>query len=87
MRVNANEFENDATISDETLLTHVSGAGQLRMVDVGDKPSTERTARAEAVVRLGTDLAAQLARTGVVAKGPVLETARLAGIMAAKRTA
>ncbi len=87
MRVNALEFENDTTIGDETPLTHVSDEGQVRMVDVGDKSSTDRTARAEAVVRLGPDMVVQLASTGVIAKGPVLETARLTGIMAAKRTA
>ena len=67
--------------------SHVSESGQARMVDVGDKAATDRTARAEAVVRLGPAIAAQLAETGSVAKGNVLETARLAGIMAAKRTA
>ncbi len=57
------------------------------MVDVGNKAAGERTARAEATVRLGTAIAAQLRATGEVAKGNVLETARIAGIMAAKRTA
>jgi len=57
------------------------------MVDVGDKPVTRRTATAEAWVDVGAELAALLRDTGVVAKGNVLETARLAGIMAAKRTA
>ncbi len=68
-------------------LTHVSASGRIRMVDVGGKAATERTARAEAVVRLGAQIAGQLRATGEVAKGNVLETARLAGIMAAKRTA
>ena len=86
MRANAREFENDAADA-TTRLTHLSDAGHIRMVDVGNKPSTDRTARAEAVVRLGAEIANQLARTGTVAKGPVLETARLTGIMAAKRTA
>jgi molybdenum cofactor biosynthesis protein MoaC len=57
------------------------------MVDVGCKTPTERTARAEAVVRVGEAIADQLRRTGAVTKGGVLETARLAGIMAAKQTA
>jgi molybdenum cofactor biosynthesis protein MoaC len=57
------------------------------MVDVGDKTATERSARAEAVVRLGPAIAAQLRTSGEVAKGNVLETARIAGIMAAKKTA
>ncbi len=56
------------------------------MVDVGAKPITARTARAEAYVRVGEAIAAQLRETGQIAKGNVLETARLAGIQAAKLT-
>jgi len=67
-------------------LSHISEQGTIRMVDVGGKRITERTARAEAVIRLGPGLAERLRLTGTVAKGNVLETARLAGIMAAKRT-
>ncbi len=67
--------------------SHLSDTGQARMVDVGDKAAGDRTARAEAVVRLGPALAGRLLATGGVAKGNVLDTARLAGIMAAKRTA
>lgn len=57
------------------------------MVDVGDKPPTRRWARAEAIVRVGKAVAAQLRKRGAIAKGNVLETARLAGIGAAKQTA
>ncbi len=57
------------------------------MVDVTEKPPTARMARAEASVWLGRKLATQLRRTGAVAKGPVLDTARLAGILGAKQTA
>ena len=57
------------------------------MVDVGQTLPTERMARATAVVKLGPKIAAALKRTGAVAKGNVLETARIAGILAAKRTA
>ena len=57
------------------------------MVDVSGKEVTARVARAEAVVHVGPDLAATLAEAGMVEKGNVIETARLAGIMAAKRTA
>ncbi len=66
--------------------SHLSEDGHARMVDVGHKAPTERTARAEAIVRVGAPIASQLQRTGAVAKGGVLETARLAGIMAAKQT-
>ena len=68
------------------LFSHVSAAGQATMVDVGVKPATSRTARAEAWVSVGGKIAASLRTSGGVAKGNVLETARLAGIMAAKQT-
>jgi len=66
--------------------SHVAGDGRARMVDVGPKPITARWARAEGVVRVGRLIAAALRRTGQIAKGNVLETARLAGIQAAKQT-
>ena len=66
--------------------SHVSSRGGARMVDVSAKPATTRFARAEAWVTLGAAAARLLRQTGAVAKGNVLETARLAGIMAAKRT-
>ena len=68
-------------------LSHLTSSGQVRMVDVGAKPAAERTARAQAVVRLGPKIALALKKTGALAKGNVIETARIAGIMAAKRTA
>jgi cyclic pyranopterin phosphate synthase len=68
-------------------LPHVSSTGGARMVDVGAKSPTLRTARAEAWVQLGPHIAELLAQAGEVNKGGVLETARIAGIMAAKRTA
>jgi cyclic pyranopterin phosphate synthase len=67
-------------------LKHVSPRGQARMVSVAGKAVTARSARAEAWVTVGPAIAAELRRTGSVAKGNVLETARLAGVMAAKRT-
>ena len=66
-------------------LTHLDAAGAANMVDVTDKPATSRTARAEGcVVMLPETLA--LIREGDAKKGDVIGTARLAGIMAAKRT-
>lgn len=56
------------------------------MVDVGDKAVTERIAVAEGLIRLGEAALAAI-RAGATAKGDVLATARIAGIMAAKRTA
>ena len=67
-------------------LSHFDESGASRMVDVGAKPETERLARASAVVRM-QPATLQLIRDRQVAKGDVLEVARLAGIMAAKRTA
>jgi cyclic pyranopterin phosphate synthase len=68
-------------------LSHVDRRGRVRMVDVGDKAVTRRIARAEARVSLGRSIAQKLKKTGSIAKGNVLETARIAGILAAKRTA
>ena len=67
-------------------LTHLSADGKARMVDVGGKRVTAREARAEGWLRVGRRIARRLRETGGLAKGNVLETARLAGIMAAKRT-
>src|SRR6476619_486970 len=67
-------------------LTHFDESGASRMVDVGGKPETHRTSRASAVVRMKPETLA-LVRDKGVAKGDVLEVARLAGIMAAKKTA
>ena len=64
-------------------LSHVDGRGQARMVDVADKDVTTRTAEAAGEVCTAATVAI---REGTVAKGDVLATARIAGIMAAKRT-
>ncbi len=66
-------------------LTHLSSRGEARMVDVSEKPPTERIAVAEGFVRMRPATLA-LVRKGNAKKGDVLGTARLAGIMAAKRT-
>lgn len=66
-------------------LTHLDDAGQAHMVDVSAKPATSRTATAEGVVRMRPETLA-LIRAGDAKKGDVLGTARLAGIMAAKKT-
>jgi cyclic pyranopterin monophosphate synthase len=67
-------------------LTHFDDSGASRMVDVGAKPETERIARASALVRMQPATLA-LIRDKQLSKGDVLEVARLAGIMAAKKTA
>ncbi|MEQ9334015.1 cyclic pyranopterin monophosphate synthase MoaC [Thalassobaculum sp.] len=66
-------------------LTHFDDAGHARMVDVGGKQETERTATARGSVYCSPDTIA-LIRSGGVKKGDVLSVARLAGIMGAKRT-
>ncbi len=66
-------------------LTHVDASGAATMVDVGDKLETTRTARAEAFVHMRPETLARVTE-GTAAKGDVLATARIAGIMAAKRT-
>jgi cyclic pyranopterin phosphate synthase len=67
-------------------LTHLDEQGRARMVDVGDKPTTARVAVARAEVRMTPATAAKVL-AGDAPKGDVLGTARLAGVMAAKRTA
>jgi cyclic pyranopterin monophosphate synthase len=67
-------------------LTHVDAGGRVAMVDVGGKPITSREAIAEGEIRMSA-AALRLVRQGAVAKGDPLQTARLAGIMAAKATA
>lgn len=66
-------------------LTHVNAAGSARMVDVSSKPVTEREAEARGVIFMKAETLA-LVRENAVAKGDVLAVARIAGIMAAKRT-
>ena len=65
--------------------SHLDDKGRLRMVDVSSKPVTRRRARARGQVRASAETIAQI-RGNRLAKGNVLEAARLAGIMAAKNT-
>jgi cyclic pyranopterin phosphate synthase len=67
-------------------LSHFDDSGASRMVDTSAKPETKREARASGRVRMQAATLA-LIRNRALAKGDVLEVARLAGIMAAKRTA
>jgi cyclic pyranopterin phosphate synthase len=67
-------------------LTHLDDRGRARMVDVGDKPATERRAVAKAIVRT-SKATAEAVQAGDAPKGDVLGVARIAGIQAAKRTA
>ena len=68
-------------------LTHLDAANRPTMVDVGAKTATTREASAEAIVKLPAAVAGELARTGHrTKKGPVFDTAIVAGVMAAKKT-
>lgn len=66
--------------------THLDQTGAAHMVDVGAKPATQRRAVASGRITMSTD-ALEAIRNGNAPKGDVLSTARIAGIMAAKRTA
>jgi cyclic pyranopterin phosphate synthase len=66
-------------------LTHLDSRGQARMVDVGGKPETARSATATGRIRMSAE-ALEAVREGSGPKGDVLAAARLAGIMAAKKT-
>jgi cyclic pyranopterin phosphate synthase len=66
-------------------LSHLDESGRARMVDVGDKPESRRTAVAEGQVRMSRE-AYDLVAAHAVAKGDVLAVAEVAGVMAAKRT-
>ena len=67
-------------------LTHLDAAGHARMVDVGAKPETPRVAIAAGRIRMSAEALAAI-RDGAVPKGDVIAAARIAGIMAAKKTA
>ena len=66
-------------------LTHFNAAGRARMVDVSDKPETERVATAAGRIVMATETLARI-EAGTIGKGDVLAVAQVAGIMAAKKT-
>lgn len=68
-------------------LTHVDDSGNPRMVDVSEKTITRRTARARAIVNTGSEILKQIKDNELITKkGPVFQTAIIAGVMGAKRT-
>src|SRR3954463_8206722 len=71
--------------SDAVTLSHVDARGRVKMVDVGEKPITAREAIARGSIAMSADARRQI-RAGAVKKGDPLQTARLAGILAAKQT-
>ena len=74
------------TPSDDRPLSHVGADGEARMVDVSAKPETERVARAEGSIRMAPATLAAI-RANTLKKGDVVAVARVAGVMAAKKTA
>jgi len=66
-------------------MTHFDSTGRARMVDITGKPVTERMARARGVIRMKRETLEAI-RDGATRKGDVIAVARIAGIMAAKRT-
>jgi len=69
-------------------LTHVDDAGRPQMVDVSEKKVSLRVAKAQAIVDVGDDILRQIKNHELVTKkGPVFQTAIIAGVMGAKRTA
>ncbi len=76
----------DSQAASRGTLTHFDRAGRARMVDVGEKPETERVAVASGRVRMA-GATVELIRTGGAAKGDVLAVAQVAAVMGAKRTA
>ena len=66
-------------------LTHLDETGTARMVDVGAKPATQRMAKADGIIRMSSEALAAI-KAGDAPKGDVLGTARIAAIMAAKKT-
>ena len=68
-------------------LSHVDASGNPSMVDVSEKAVTKRTAKAQAVVYVGAEIAKMIREDELMTKkGPVFQTAVLAGVMAAKKT-
>ncbi|NOS94006.1 MAG: cyclic pyranopterin monophosphate synthase MoaC [Cyclobacteriaceae bacterium] len=71
----------------ENQFTHISSSGNPQMVDVSAKAVTARVAKAEATVFLGKEIMSQMTGDELITKkGPVFQTAIIAGVMAAKRT-
>lgn len=67
--------------------THIDASGNPKMVDVSEKQVTKRVAKAQAVVILGKEILAQIKNNELITKkGPVFQTAIIAGVMAAKKT-
>ncbi|MBX2916608.1 MAG: cyclic pyranopterin monophosphate synthase MoaC [Cyclobacteriaceae bacterium] len=67
--------------------THIDASGNPKMVDVSEKLVTKRVAKAQAVVILGKEILAQIKNNELITrKGPVFQTAIIAGVMAAKKT-
>ncbi|KAL2188463.1 molybdenum cofactor biosynthesis prote [Thermothelomyces heterothallicus CBS 203.75] len=78
--------KNDNAAGPAPRLTHVTASGSAHMVSISEKTPTKRTAQAKCAVRFSSPLPLALIRDNQIKKGDVLGAARIAGIMAAKRT-
>jgi len=68
--------------------THIDASGNPKMVDVSEKKITRRIARAQAIIRVGKEIIGQIKNNELITKkGPVFQTAIIAGVMGAKQTA
>ena len=78
-------FGDDVKVIDDSQLTHIDASGKAKMVDVGHKNNTDRTAVATSTIELGSEVF-KLVKENKMKKGDALTVAQLAGIMAAKHT-
>lgn len=79
-------MSNEKKMTERPQLSHIDDSGNPRMVNVGEKPVTKRTAVARGEVIMSTETLNTI-QEGAIGKGDVLTVAELAGVMAAKRTA
>lgn len=85
-RMSSDKTEDNSAVGHSPRLTHVSASGSAHMVSISSKQPTSRTAKAVCSVRFSSPIATTLIRENALKKGDVLGVARIAGIMAAKRT-
>ena len=73
-------------MNNDNVFSHITSQGKARMVNISAKSITKRMARAESLVKVGTDIIKKIRDYGGLGKGNVMEAARISGIFAAKHT-
>ena len=73
-------------MNNDNVFSHITSQGKARMVNISAKSITKRMARAESLVKVGTDIIKKIRDCGGLGKGKVMEAARISGIFAAKHT-